>query len=218
MAFEKIFKNGTHIKWNRGDDGGGSTQYLDFLNIFLQNKKTYNNCLEWCAGLSAIAFSLLDAKVVDKVALMDKYKPALDTAMANAIANNLGDKVTIYHLEEINKLPAHERFDLVVANPPHVPFHSYREGDHTHESDEHGIRMVIDQDWATHKEFFASIVNYLTDGAEVYLSEIYERAEFVAMAKEAGLTYKGPLNAPRLANDSASSARIMYFKYEKEVH
>ena len=37
------FENGTHINWNRGDDGGGSTHYVDFLNAIKDRK--YKNGL-----------------------------------------------------------------------------------------------------------------------------------------------------------------------------
>lgn len=112
------FKNGIHIEWNHGDDGGGSVQYADFINA-IGSQKTYNKCLEWCAGLSAITYSLFDEKIINEAVLMDIHEPALQQAMLNAKNNNLLDKIKYYVCDEVKKLPSTEKFDLVVGNPPH---------------------------------------------------------------------------------------------------
>ena len=93
---------------------GGPPQ-PDFLNAVGDTKK-YNKCLEWCAGLSAISFSLLDKNIIDKSVLMDIYEPALLTAIDNANNNKLQDRVTHYVCDNVNKIPKHEKFDLVI-NP-----------------------------------------------------------------------------------------------------
>ena len=62
-----IFDNGTIINYEPEMDGGGSTQYKDFLTYFKSTGKTYKNCFEWCSGLGAIGFSLLDAGICESI-------------------------------------------------------------------------------------------------------------------------------------------------------
>jgi hypothetical protein len=77
-----IFKNGLYIEnFITKDyvlDGGGSTQYTDFLHFLLNQNKQYDKALEWCSGLGAIGFSLLDAKIINHITFMDMFKPAID--------------------------------------------------------------------------------------------------------------------------------------------
>jgi tRNA1(Val) A37 N6-methylase TrmN6 len=50
---------------------------------------------------------------------MDLYDIGLKDIIITAAVNNMKDKVTTYLCDEVSKLPKHEKFDLVVANPPH---------------------------------------------------------------------------------------------------
>lgn len=222
MQQSLTFKNGTTIKWNHGEDGGGSTQYKDFLQVVPSDKK-YKRCLEWCAGLSAIAFSLLDAKIIDELVLMDKYKPALDQAMLNAKLNNF-DKVKSYHCDKISDIPIHEKFDLIVANPPHCMDSSglkwALENKHMDLEDlPLHERLVIDTNWKIHEEFFSNITRYLNDNAELFISENHQHTTLIKFIEEAGLKILNFYNADELnSSGGGSNSIIMHLKYEKEIH
>lgn len=207
------FKNGIHIKWNPGDDGGGSTQYIDFLDTIGTEKK-YNNCLEWCAGLSAIAFSLVDANIVENIVLMDLYEPALIKAQENAVSNNIVDKVDIRICDKINMLPLTDKFDLVVANPPHSPVNGITNIPNSQKEYDACLRITIDKDWELHKEFFKNITTYLNTNADVYISETERLDSIVTWAKEVGLNLMKIFPSPMLAIDSKTSAVIYHFRYE----
>lgn len=211
------FENGIHIEWCKGDDGGGSTQYIDFIHAIGSEKK-YNKCLEWCAGLSAITFGLFDEKIINEAVLMDIYEPALLTAMVNAKNNNLSDKIKYFVCDEIKKLPSTEKFDLVVSNPPHSS-HGYWLVDGVNE-DITGThrRLVVDEDWKIHKEFFDNITKYLNEGADIFLSESDIHSDLISMAEQNNLKYVGFHSAPLLSVDSRTQAVVMHFKYETEVH
>lgn len=211
------FKNGLHIEWNRGDDGGGSEQYLDFLDSIPADKK-YNRCLEWCAGLSAIAFSLLDAKLINECVLMDIYEPALLKAMENANNNNLSEKVTYYVCDEIKKLPLTDKFDLIVSNPPHSNHSDWHVDGKLVEVTENHKRLTVDKNWKIHEEFFSNVTNYLNDGADVLLSETDAHNELIEMASKNSLQYIGSYPANILKKYSNANAVIMHFKYETKVH
>jgi methylase of polypeptide subunit release factors len=207
------FKNGIHIKWNPGDDGGGSSHYTDFLDAIGTEKK-YNNCLEWCAGLSAIAFSLVDANIAENIVLMDLYEPALIKAQENAVSNNIVDNVDIRICDKINMLPLTDKFDLVVANPPHSSVNNITNMPASHKDCEAVVRITIDKDWELHKEFFKNITTYLNSNADIYISEVVIFDSIVTWAKEVGLSLIKVFPSPMLSIDAKTPAVIYHFRYE----
>ena len=213
--YSLTFKNSTHIKWNPGDDGGGSTQYKDFLNAITTEKK-YNNCLEWCAGLSAIAFSLLDAGIAENIVLMDVYEPALIKAQENAKDNNIVDNVSIRVCDKIDSLPITDKFDLVVSNPPHAISGNLIEDLHDYEGSEKDwiYRLTVDKNWELHKEFFKNITRYLNSNADLYISETIKNNIFIGWAKEVGLNLIEVFPSPILSTDANTDAVILHFRYE----
>jgi methylase of polypeptide subunit release factors len=204
------FKNGTRINWTRGDDGGGSTHYVDFINAINHGKK-YNKGLEWCAGLSAIAFSLVDAGICDNFTLMDIYEPALVTAKENAERNNIGHKISYHVLGKIGDLPDNEKFDLVVANPPHCKEDYWMVKNDSYDM-EH--RLTIDLDWNIHKEFYTNISKYLNPGADVYITQVLEYPQLDEFKATSGLVFVEEFSAKLLSADSKTEAFIAHYKYE----
>lgn len=222
------FKNGTFIEWNHGDDGGGSTHYHDFLKL-ISNTGKYNRCLEWCAGCSAIGFSLLDAKIIDELVLMDKYKPALDKALENAKNNNF-QNVFIYHLDKIQNLPSTEKFDLIVANPPHVWYEerfleqtkeTWRENGHLDSLTQSDIdtlnRLLVDANLAAHKEFFENIKKYLKNNADIFISETDPSEELMSLIENSGLTILNKHVGEELTKSAGTFAYIFHLRYEEKI-
>ena len=183
------FENGTIVSCEQENDGGGSTQYADFINFFKEkgdDLPKYKNCLEWCAGPGFIGYSLLDTEVCQHVTFMDIHEPAIDDARNNAIFNNLTDRTSFYTIDAIHKLPTDLKFDLVVANPPHS-----LKASEEWLNNKGLFRLIVDLDWKIHEEFFAHITDYLLPGAEVILSENDHFPEFIEMAKKVGLIFEG---------------------------
>ena len=209
------FTNGISIEWGVADDGGGSQQYLDFLEVVPTSKK-YIKCLEWCAGLSSISFSLLDRKNVEECVLMDIFEEALINAKKNAVSNNISSKINYYVCDEIKKIPKTEKFDLVVANPPHASSSLWHDPSDNvlKEIEGHHRRLVVDKDWTIHREFFENIPLYLLPGADLYISEVDFHYPLLEMAEKNNLKFVTAYPAKELAKVSNPTALIMHFKYE----
>ena len=183
------FENGTIVSCEQVHDGGGSTQYADFIDFFKEkgdDLPKYKNCLEWCAGPGFIGYSLLDTEVCQHVTFMDIHEPAIDDARNNAIFNNLTDRTSFHTIDAIHKLPTDLKFDLVVGNPPHS-----LKASEEWLNNKGLFRLIVDLDWKIHEEFFAHITDYLLPGAEVILSENDHFPEFIEMAKKVGLIFEG---------------------------
>ena len=189
MSITTEFENGTIVSCEQVHDGGGSTQYADFIDFFKEkgdDLPKYKNCLEWCAGPGFIGYSLLDTEVCQHVTFMDIHEPAIDDARNNAIFNNLTDRTSFYTIDAIHKLPTDLKFDLVVGNPPHS-----LKASEEWLNNKGLFRLIVDLDWKIHEEFFAHITDYLLPGAEVILSENDHFPEFIEMAKKVGLIFEG---------------------------
>ena len=107
-------------------DGGGSFFKLDFTQrvreLVKERGEPFNQCLEWCAGLGEIGRDLLKHNLIKKLMLLDINKTALDEG-----AKRWGRKNIRYRQSNnLSGLSKHEKFDLVVGNPP-----SYRNVNHT---------------------------------------------------------------------------------------
>ena len=206
---ELVFANGTKITWERGLDGGGSTQYLDFLPYLNRINRKYTSGLEWCSGLGAIGFSILDAGICDRMSFMDFYPPAAPCTLANARDNGLTSKVVHYTIDQIQKIPLGVKFDLVVGNPPHcqnVP-------QHIQDVNPYAVRMLLDENWDIHREFFNNIGKYLYKGADIIISEVYDNHDLIQLAKQAGLTYVASVPAQELVKNSNPNSVIMHFQF-----
>ena len=216
MSITTEFENGTIVSCEQVNDGGGSTQYADFIDFFKgkgDDLLTYKNCLEWCSGPGFIGYSLLDAEVCQHVTFMDIHEPAIEDARTNAIFNNLTDRTSFHTIDAIHKLPTDLKFDLVVGNPPHAQTNEWKDN---HES---LARMIVDLDWKIHKEFFAHITDYLLPGAEVILSETHQHPIHYELAEKAGLSFEGYKPAKILADQVhgstivESGAALMTFRF-----
>ncbi len=212
------FENNLTINWERGLDGGGADQYKDFIDYLKKTNKKYKHCLEWCAGLGAIGYSILDAGICETITFMDKYEPAERFALENAELNNISDKVFAFTVDNINDLPTDLKFDLVVANPPHTPDEMSPEQSFSREEHVMNSRLIVDLNWNTHREFFANIKKHLAPNADIILSEIGIREEHIAMAEENELSYVGSVPAPILAKYSSEGASLMIYKNETKVY
>ena len=174
-------------------------------------------------GNSNISFSLLDAGIINELVLIDIYKPALEQALVNAKNNNFNN-VSYYHSNTISTIPNFEKFDLVVANPPHSPDDTgirlnFENGKINEEDFLIHTRLVVDQDWKIHKDFFANITKYLNNGAELYISENHKHPQILNCAIQSGLTLVHIYDAEELNRSGGGPGSvILHFKYEEKIH
>lgn len=223
------FENGLYIEnWfvdNVSLDGGGIAQYKDFLDFFENQNKEYNRALEWCSGLGAIGFSLLDAKIVKHITFMDIYKPAIHYVKDMASLNNINHKFFAFCAGRIQDLPDNQKFDLIVGNPPHMMRETTIE--EAHEIDrKNGVnlrpkwfvdndnRLLSDVDWKIHEEFFTNIGKYCNVGCDILISDVGGYVSInTELAKRSNLKFKQSIPAPNLAKTSSTQSCIHWFTY-----
>jgi methylase of polypeptide subunit release factors len=198
------FQNGIVIKYDNLDDGGGSIQYKDFLDYLSSTGKKYKHCLEWCSGLGAIGYSLLDAGIVETVTFMDIYQPSITNIFRNAHHNKVEQKIQAYSLDAISKLPNHLKFDLVVGNPPH----SFA-GDW---NSPHLQRMIVDNNWDIHREFFSNIGSYLEPNSDIILSETNVMKDQIEIAESYNLKFMKVVPAQELSKFGAPFASLHIYQ------
>jgi methylase of polypeptide subunit release factors len=146
-------------------DGGGTWFGQEYIEIIQQRypNRIFDCCYEWCSGPGYIGFGILSHGLAQSLCLSDRYESAINDAVnATVIHNQLQGRVSAYVGNSLSVLPAHEQFDLVVANPPH-----YLEcpGDDNYQ------RIAVDIGWQAHQDFFRYVGQHLTDNGIILLQE-----------------------------------------------
>ncbi|RZC32315.1 hemK methyltransferase family member 1, partial [Asbolus verrucosus] len=74
--------------------------------------------LDLCCGSGAISLSLLQERPIVKVTAVDQSKEACGLTKENAQKNDVNSRIRIIQ-SELGNLEFHEKFDLIVSNPPY---------------------------------------------------------------------------------------------------
>ena len=114
---------------------------------------------EWCAGPGFIGFALLGYGFCDTLCLADINPEAVKACRRTVSQNGLAERVSVYHSNNLDGIPASEQWDLVVGNPPHFVDISPVE-----------LRFH-DEDWKLHRRFFTTIGRFLKPGGIIVLLE-----------------------------------------------
>jgi len=150
-------------------DGGGKGFGQEFLRVMKERFKKVDHLFEFCAGPGFIGFSLLANDFCNRLTLSD-INPEACQACAETVRNNgLENKVTIYVSDVLDKIPEHEKWDLVVSNPPHwqsMEDARFREG----YSGGNDIRK-FDFNFEIHKRFFRDVRKHLKPDGSILLQE-----------------------------------------------
>jgi predicted RNA methylase len=151
---------GIGIAYRAELDGGGTEFGQDFISFFEARELPQQKRLfEWCSGPGFIAFSLLGHGFCETLCLADINPDAVASCRQTVRVNRLGDRVSVYQSDNLRNIPRSEKWDLVVGNPPH--FVDQYEGD----------LRAHDPDWRIHREFLATIGDFLTARGVVVLQE-----------------------------------------------
>jgi methylase of polypeptide subunit release factors len=176
---KRVTVGGITIHYKNELDGGGIEFGQSFIPFLLsRGMPTQRRLFEWCAGPAFIGFSMLGHGLCETLCLADINPAAVACCRDTVRRNNLGARVSVYHSNNLRSIPATERWNLVVSNPPH--FIDQYEGD---------IR-AHDPDWAIHREFFAAVGPHLADDGVIVLQENNRGSTvdtFRKMIDEAGL-------------------------------
>jgi methylase of polypeptide subunit release factors len=116
---------------------------------------------EFCAGPGYIGYSLLAAGWCETLVLSDVEPGAIASARHTAAYNGLEDRVTAYVSDALDQIPDAERWDLVVANPPHFLPDPSRPED----------IQVFDPDWSLHRRFYSSVERHMRPGGLAIVAE-----------------------------------------------
>jgi SAM-dependent methyltransferase len=148
------------VHYKRHLDGGGSSfgqDYIPFLHD--RGMPRQPRVFEWCAGPAFIGLSLLGFGLCDTLCLADINPEAVRACRRTIAGNGLADRVAVYRSDNLDNIPASERWDLVVGNPPHFDWAQIGE-----------IR-IGDSGWNIHRRFFASVGRFLKPGGAILIQE-----------------------------------------------
>ncbi len=121
--------------------------------------------LEFCSGPGYIGYSLLANGWCEHLVLSDVDADAIATARRTAAYNGLEGRVSCYASDALEDIPASERWDVVVANPPAFDRHPEREmgpGDWD---------RGYDAGWNVRRRFYAAVKQHMNPGGVVVVSE-----------------------------------------------
>jgi len=151
---------GIRVHYKKHLDGGGRTFGQGFIP-FLQSRgmPMQKRAFEWCAGPGFIGFSLLGHGLCQTLCLADINPDAIEACNRTIADNSLAQRVAVYRSDNLKSIPPTERWDLVVSNPPHFA-DAYA-----------GELRCHDPDWRIHREFFATVVPFLSPGGVILLQE-----------------------------------------------
>ena len=180
-----------HDSWM---DGGGTWFGQEYIDIIQQRypDRVFEKCYEWCSGPAFIGFGILDQALCKSLCVSDIYADAIKSVEETVRVNFLSN-VSAYATGTVAGLPEHEKFDLVVANPPHF---LECPGDDNYQ------RIAVDQDWAAHQEFFKNIGQHLLPGGIILLQEnqagsMNREKDFEPFIAKAGLEITAVIDSPQ---------------------
>jgi methylase of polypeptide subunit release factors len=171
--------NDLDVYYTNETNGGGNAFAEDYCNAVdgLFPNRTFENALEWCSGPGFIGLAMLATGICKRITLNDLHQPAMDMAEITKLKNPLySDKISIYPGSTLANIPKSEKFDLVVANPPHYlsKFFASRSLGY----DKMGIvigprnaEILVDENWQAHTTFYNEIKKLLAPNGIILIQE-----------------------------------------------
>jgi len=171
---------GIRVHYKKHLDGGGTGFGQGFVPL-LQGRgmPKQQRIFEWCAGPGFIGFSLYGHGLCETLCLADINGSAVDACHRTISDNGLAEHVSVYKSDNLKAIPASERWDLVVGNPPHFA------------DDYSGSLRDHDEDWRLHRSFFHTVGPFLKEGGVIVLQENSRGStvdSFRTMIEESGLS------------------------------
>ena len=143
-------------------ESGGNTFGQDYLPVVRKLFRKVNHACEFGAGPGFIGFSLLAHGLCKKLTLVEINPEAVKVAKETIKRNRLQGKVSVYLSDGLSKVPAREKWDLVVSNPPHF---NGKEKNYLEDL------RVYDPSWRIHERFYQGIGKHLNEGGSVLFYE-----------------------------------------------
>lgn len=150
-------------------DGYGYLTVKDAISCFhhFAQGRRFEHALEWCCGPGYFGLATLQTNLAKQVSFSDISTYAKDVITHTIQYNKLPCK--FYLSDNFKSIPG-QKFDLIIANPPHFNFTipAWR-NDLT--VTEHENRKMRDLDWSIHRDFFNNVNDYLSDDGKIMLME-----------------------------------------------
>lgn len=184
VQYSTITLGGIDVCFTEDLDGGGARYGQDYIGFVEQNLGSRARTFEWCAGPGFIGFSLLGHGLTDTLCLADVNPAAVDACHETVRRNGLEGRVDVYLSDGLDAIPATERWNLVVGNPPHSGTAEVRS------EIKRPLAIYQDVDWLIHENFYASVGAHLAPDAQIVIQENlrFSSAEtFAAMLAGNGL-------------------------------
>jgi len=142
--------------------GEGMTVGQDFIRALLElGFRRCERMFEFCAGPGYIGYSILANGFCEKLTLADINPFAVEMAKKTARFNGIEHLVNVYQSDVLDQIPEHEKWDLVVGNPPHFLPRS------PHDKN----IKAFDPDWRVHKKFYASVKCFMKPDGFIVMQE-----------------------------------------------
>ena len=178
--WKHVSYSGLQVYFKKHLDGGGSDFGQDFIPFLeLRKMPRQQRVFEWCSGPGFIGFSLLAHGLAETLCLADVNPEAVEACQRTIAENDLARRVSVYQSDNLKNIPNSERWDLVVANPPHFA------------DDWIDDLRSYDDNWHLHRNFFVAVGRFLKPGGVVVLQENNRgstAATFAPMIEAAGLS------------------------------
>jgi tRNA1(Val) A37 N6-methylase TrmN6 len=178
--YSRVRYGGIEVLYRNVLDGGGTDFGQDFIRFFRERRcPQQDRIFEWCAGPGFIGFSLMANGFCKSLCLADINLEAVRAARATVRANNLAERVSVYHSDNLGSIPSREQWNVVVSNPPHFADDIYAKE----------IRWY-DGGWRLHQAFFRDAKRHLAPNGVIVLQENNQGSTpetFAAMIEAAGL-------------------------------
>ncbi len=168
-------------------DGGGRDFGQDLVPIVKEHFRRVGRLCEFACGPGFLGFSMLAQGLCDSLCLVDVNPDAIEVC-GRTIRDNRLTEVSTYVSDVFKGVPDHEKWDLVVSNPPHY--------DGTEETYRKNIK-IIDPDFAIHREFYRNVSRYLERGGSTLLIESRPGSNpsiWKSLVEESGLEFNGIIN------------------------
>ncbi len=155
--------NGIKVYYTRELDGGGGSFGQDYIDFISKNFPPQQRIFEWCSGPGFIGFSLLAHGLCDTLCLADINPLAVEACKKTIRENRLEGQVTVYLSDNLKDIPSSERWNLVVANPPHFEYKCVKKI-----SPE---IIYLNKDWAIHRQFYEDVGQFLDQDGSLVIQE-----------------------------------------------
>jgi len=184
--------NNFDVYYSNETNGGGDFLAIEYLDVVREWYTDVDHILEWCSGPGFIGYGMYAAGLCNRVSFNEMYLPAVEMLEKTKANSNNANDINIYQGSSLDSIPDYIKFDLVVGNPPHWKSVDaannslgFDVGQCMHVDD-----ILVDQDWNSHKDFYAGIKQLLSDNGKILLQENSSGStpeDFRNMIESAGL-------------------------------